>query len=392
MSLTRFKDGKTVLTAAFSNKLFGGLYGTSDADSLDGDDPLVSGHVHDGSHDDGHAQKINLTDHVIGELPETFLRRNTSRDDAIPFLDGEDYVIDPHIPDDISFTFGDDTDGFLSFASGTGTMRFRSTDVTGANSANLRFQTGDTTTSGNSGNISLEVGTAAGTRGYIKFDANYAWIQDDQKFYFGTDLDAFAQYFTSGNAMYLYTSDISGSGTLARSSSLFLQTGDRTVTDTGVGGSKISGSIQLFTGDTDSTHAGATAGASGNISIATGDSTSTAGTSGASGQISIGSGDSDDSTTGNVFFTTGNGAGNTGNIYFLTGTTSGGTRGIAYVSARYLNISGSTDGTTSGTMPVIIGTATGDPSLTIAGTMYYNTSDNTLRVYNGSAWKTVTLS
>jgi len=50
----------------------------------------------------------------------------------------------------------------------------RSSDRTSANSADITIQTGDTTTSGNSGNISIDVGAAAGTEGTITLGATNA--------------------------------------------------------------------------------------------------------------------------------------------------------------------------------------------------------------------------
>lgn len=67
-TLTRFRSGITILTEKVANSLFGGLYGQPEASGLDPQDPLVAGHVHDGQHLDGHAQKINLSDHVTGQL------------------------------------------------------------------------------------------------------------------------------------------------------------------------------------------------------------------------------------------------------------------------------------------------------------------------------------
>lgn len=68
--LTKFKSATTIVTADYANSIFGGLYGSSEADSLSADDPRVVGHVHDGAHEDGHASKILLTNgaHVRGYL------------------------------------------------------------------------------------------------------------------------------------------------------------------------------------------------------------------------------------------------------------------------------------------------------------------------------------
>jgi len=70
--LTAFYDsGKVVVTSEFVNSMFGGLHGTSEGDiiaSVDPNDPRVVGHLHDGIHADGHAAKINLENHVEGQL------------------------------------------------------------------------------------------------------------------------------------------------------------------------------------------------------------------------------------------------------------------------------------------------------------------------------------
>lgn len=68
MALTRYRNGNTIFTEDVANALFGGLYGSPRGNTLDEDDPRVAGHVHDGEHADGHAQKINLADHVTGAL------------------------------------------------------------------------------------------------------------------------------------------------------------------------------------------------------------------------------------------------------------------------------------------------------------------------------------
>jgi hypothetical protein len=62
---TKFISGETVLSEDFLNKIFGGEYPEGSEDPTN---PLYAGHVHDGTHADGHAQKINLADHVVGEL------------------------------------------------------------------------------------------------------------------------------------------------------------------------------------------------------------------------------------------------------------------------------------------------------------------------------------
>ena len=66
--LTKFKSATTIVTADYANSIFGGLYGSSEADSLSADDPRVVGHIHDGGNADGHARKIDLVDHVDNQL------------------------------------------------------------------------------------------------------------------------------------------------------------------------------------------------------------------------------------------------------------------------------------------------------------------------------------
>jgi hypothetical protein len=66
--LTKYESAVTIVTAAVANSWFGGLYGSSEGEAYDSTDPLVAGHVHDGSRVDGHAQKINLVTHVTGQL------------------------------------------------------------------------------------------------------------------------------------------------------------------------------------------------------------------------------------------------------------------------------------------------------------------------------------
>lgn len=76
--LTKYESAVTIVTAAVANSWFGGLYGSSEGESYDADDPLVAGHVHDGQNIDGHAQKINLVSHVTDQL-----RNVNLADDAV---------------------------------------------------------------------------------------------------------------------------------------------------------------------------------------------------------------------------------------------------------------------------------------------------------------------
>jgi hypothetical protein len=78
-TLTKFESTVTVVTADFANSIFGGLYGSGEAASLDPNDPRVRGHVHDGAHVDGHLSRIHLQDHVEDQLQHANLgSRDTS--------------------------------------------------------------------------------------------------------------------------------------------------------------------------------------------------------------------------------------------------------------------------------------------------------------------------
>ncbi|HIK67410.1 MAG TPA: hypothetical protein EYF95_05520, partial [Flavobacteriales bacterium] len=68
IKLTKFKSAVTVVTADFANSIFGGLYGSAGADSMDEEDPRVRGHVHSGIRGDGHAPRVHLVDHVTDRL------------------------------------------------------------------------------------------------------------------------------------------------------------------------------------------------------------------------------------------------------------------------------------------------------------------------------------
>ena len=121
--LTKFESAVTIVTADFANALFGGLYATSSALSLEEDDPRVCGHIHDGERVDGHAGKIDLVYHVENQLTNTNLgdaavtRRTVfcSKDvtDAIPeykMVDGDKcYYLDLSMLRG-DFTFVEDED------------------------------------------------------------------------------------------------------------------------------------------------------------------------------------------------------------------------------------------------------------------------------------------
>ena len=73
MSKTKFKNAETIVQDTFLNSIYGGLEGTPEGSSLPADDPRLIGHVHDGVSKDGHAAKINLVNHVDGQLTNTNL-------------------------------------------------------------------------------------------------------------------------------------------------------------------------------------------------------------------------------------------------------------------------------------------------------------------------------
>jgi len=74
--LTKYVSTTTVITAAVANTWYGGLFGTTEGAACAVDDPLVAGHVHDGVHQDGHAQKIDLVNHVTNQLRNSNLADN----------------------------------------------------------------------------------------------------------------------------------------------------------------------------------------------------------------------------------------------------------------------------------------------------------------------------
>lgn len=102
-----------------------------------------------------------------------------------------------------------------------------------------------------------------------------------------------------------------------------------------------------------------------------------------SGQIFIQSGPAYE-TSGDLNFTTGNsskttGAFNTGQMTFTTGTTaSAGSRGAFVFDGLRLQLQ-------SGT-PANFAPLSSDPGSAVAGDMYYNTTSNKVRYYNGTTW------
>lgn len=96
-----------------------------------------------------------------------------------------------------------------------------------------------------------------------------------------------------------------------------------------------------------------------------------------SGALNLSTGSSVSSNTGNVNINTGNAAlaGSTGNIVLTTGSSSSGTRGYIDLNAPFVGLP----------------TGTFDPTTSVDGACYYNTSTDQIRVYRGGTWRGVTL-
>jgi hypothetical protein len=97
--LTKYTSGSTIVTADVANSWFGGLYGSYEATLLDADDPRVIGHVHDGESYDGHAEKIDLVNHVKSKLQHQNLEDNAvEKNNVASFLDQAsaipEYIVD----------------------------------------------------------------------------------------------------------------------------------------------------------------------------------------------------------------------------------------------------------------------------------------------------------
>jgi hypothetical protein len=138
--LTRFRNRDSILTEWALNKLYGGLYGTDAGAEYEADDPLNAGHIHDGTHDDGHAQKINLANHVVGELDGVMIQ-----DASIPLskISDELYVTVNQAPDDGNFAVdGDANRKFFVFKADNVAVSSLSTF-----SQNLFYISNNTTTS-----------------------------------------------------------------------------------------------------------------------------------------------------------------------------------------------------------------------------------------------------
>lgn len=80
--LTKHRQNITIVTADFANSIYGGL-GEDPPVSMPEEDPLVSGHIHNGEHLDGYAQKINLSEHVTGLLDGENIKEGSITEDKL---------------------------------------------------------------------------------------------------------------------------------------------------------------------------------------------------------------------------------------------------------------------------------------------------------------------
>jgi|14_taG_2_1085336.scaffolds.fasta_scaffold02012_2 hypothetical protein len=90
-NLTKYTSAVTVVTADVMNRIFGGEYGSNT--SVDEFHPLVAGHVHDGTHANGRASKILLTEgaHVRGQLAHANLGGYGGSTPAVQYINLQSY-------------------------------------------------------------------------------------------------------------------------------------------------------------------------------------------------------------------------------------------------------------------------------------------------------------
>lgn len=93
--LTKHISAVTVMTAEFANSIYGGEY----LGEVDDYRPHISGHIHDGTHADGHASKVNIsgpTDecHVRGQLRHVNLGGYNGSSPAVQVTNIQSYTQD----------------------------------------------------------------------------------------------------------------------------------------------------------------------------------------------------------------------------------------------------------------------------------------------------------
>lgn len=101
MAKTKFVNAQTVVTSDFLNSIFGGL---TTADGVPATDPRVAGHIHDGTDEDGHVGKIDLVEHVEGELQNANLADNAVSTAKIQDASVTQAKLDPSISLGSDFT------------------------------------------------------------------------------------------------------------------------------------------------------------------------------------------------------------------------------------------------------------------------------------------------
>jgi hypothetical protein len=317
-----------------------------------------------------------------------------------------------------------------SAGTGSGEVYVGSGDVSGsAQSTGLVEIRSGNASAGNSGGIFLTTGTAGGTRGLISLDAssincNNARITNVLTPSVGTDA-ANKNYVDNNTA----NSTLSNLGVTAVNADLIFDKANAVVqTEDGASGSN---NLFVTTGDSSAVAA------SGNLVLASGDGFAS-GTvtvkSGAvttafvnSGQVSLASGNSALGGSGNVVVTTGStdpsGGYSAGSVNIETGVGSpGGIISFTTGNSVLSGINGPDMSFTTGTAQVDanggnfvfnagIGNGTGhqgDVDMSIArvlkcprlaadptgdligGDVYYNTTTNKLKLYNGTTWETIT--
>lgn len=258
--------------------------------------------------------------------------------------------------------------GNLVLASGDSNNRPGSVSISGGSvTGSGTFSAGDIAInggnnagpSGRGGNINLTPGTAtSGINGIIQFLGN---IGSDMIF---------------SNGPFIKTSDnaVSGTNPIALASGDASSAGD-------------TGSVAINSGEADG-------GQSGGITISSGVAKGTLG-SGASGNVTMQSSQSFNDASGNLAITTGAAGTSSGTILFRTGTAIG-PRGKIQLQDGSEGTSGyvltSTDAFGSGTWKpsVLLMLAAADPGSPVQGQLYFNTTVNKIKVYNGTTWETVT--
>lgn len=82
-------------------------------------------------------------------------------------------VVSTPVPDDTKIYWGTDSDGWVQYNEALANdLRIETKGITGGDSSGITVKSGDTAASGNSGDVQIGAGTAAGTRGKVKFTSD----------------------------------------------------------------------------------------------------------------------------------------------------------------------------------------------------------------------------